>query len=370
MINIKVVGDIMPGGILNKKHIKFLSNNVADFLKTADIRIGTLECSIGNEPTFCPIKRSKGSSAFVYAEDKDLERLIITNINAVSLANNHFFDLGVIGAKHTINLLKKYGIQYFGAGINLEEAQKPAVFNISGKTIAFYGFCDTNLKHCQFATENTPGINPLQKENVINLIKSAKNKYDYVFVIVHWGKEHTWWPRPHVVKFAKLFQEVGVSGIIGDHPHRIQSVCKINGCPVAYSLGNFLFPDRVINTPYVTYYPDDIEIIKTMQTVYGFTRVQKPSLKLWPEKANIGMILDITCTNQSDITMNYKLTKIDRSGYVDFIANPTKILWKLNITKYLISNITYPYIITIYEKVTSFMHRCTSKIKRILKKFL
>lgn len=370
MINIKVVGDIMPGGILNKKHIKFLSNNVADFLKTADIRIGTLECGIGNEPSFCPIKRSKGSSAFVYAEDKDLERLRIMNINAVSLANNHFFDLGEIGTKHTINLLKKYGIQYFGAGINLEEAQKPAVFNISGKTIAFYGFCDTKLKHCQFATVNTPGINPLQKENVINLIKSAKNKYDYVFVIVHWGKEHTWWPRPHVVKFAKLFQEVGVSGIIGDHPHRVQSVCKINGCPVAYSLGNFLFPNRVINSPYVTYYPSDITAIEKMKTVYGFTKVQEPTLKLWPEIANIGMVLDIHCNNHSRVMMDYKLTQITHSGFIDFLNKPQSIKSKLRINKYIIENPLYPYIIISCDLFYKFSSKCISKFKRIIKRFL
>lgn len=370
MIRIKAVGDLMPGGILNKKNIQFLSNDVADYLKSADIRIGTLECGIGNEPSFCPIKRSKGSSAFVYAEDKDLERLAKMNINAVSLANNHFFDLGEIGAKHTISLLKKYGILYFGAGFNIEEAQKPAVFNVSGKTVAFYGFCDTTIPFCQIATKTEAGVNPLEKENIFNLIKAAKTKYDYVFAVIHWGKEHTWWPRPHVVKFAKILEKAGVSGIIGNHPHRVQSVCNIKGCPIAYSIGNFLFPDRIINTPYVTYYPSDITTIENMKTVYGFTRVQEPSIKLWPEIANIGMVLDIVCDDTKKIVMDYRLTQITHSGFIDFLNKSQSIKSKLRTNKYIIENPLYPYIIISWDLFYKYSFKCISKFKRIIKRFL
>ena len=103
MIRIKAVGDLMPGGILNKKNIQFLSSDVADYLKSADIRIGTLECGIGNEPTFCPIKRSKGSSAFVYAEDKDLERLAKININFSNDEKLKFIVKNVISSINNIN---------------------------------------------------------------------------------------------------------------------------------------------------------------------------------------------------------------------------------------------------------------------------
>lgn len=367
MIKIKVVGDIMPGGILNKKKISFISDRVLAYLKDADIRIGTLECGIGNEPSFCQIKSSKGSSAFVYAEDEDLQRLKILDINAVSLANNHFFDLGKKGAEHTISLLKKNGILYFGAGMDLKEAQQPAVFKISGKTFAFIGFCDTNLKYCQFATENSPGINPLEKDNIIELIKSAKEKFNYVFAVVHWGKEHTWWPSPHVIKYAKILQKAGVSGIIGDHPHRVQSVCKINQCPIAFSLGNFLFPDRFINTPYVTYYPLNLDEIKSMPTVHGFTRVKQPSLKLWPDISNIGMILEIHCGDNSNIEMDYKLSEISHTGFIDFISHTGKIERILNITKPIILNIFYSSFFTFCKRFSNLLSRTTLRIKRIIK---
>lgn len=370
MIKIIAVGDIMPGGILNKTKDIFVSETVADYLKNADFRIGTLECGIGNEPIFCPIKRGKGSSAFVYAEDDDLKRLLTLNINAVSLANNHFFDLGEIGAKHTIRLLNKYGISYFGAGMNLKEAQEPAVFNISGKTIAFVGFCDTTIPFCQIATETTAGINPLEEKNIYELVKTSKSKYDYVFAVIHWGKEHTWWPRPHVKRYAQILQNAGISGIIGNHPHRVQSVCKIKGCPVAFSLGNFLFPDRVINTPYVTYYPSNIDSIKKMKSVYGFTRVQEPSLKLWPDIANIGMILNVTCDNNSTIAMNYKLTQITHSGFIDFKQDSQRIEKILNLSRLVISSCLYSTILCTYEWSIKIFKKCISKFKRIIKSLL
>lgn len=369
MIRIRAVGDLMPGGILNKKNCQFLSNEVADYLKDADIRIGTLECGIGNEPAFCPIKKAGGSSAFVYAEDNDLKRIVELGINAVSLANNHFFDLGLNGALHAIDLLEKHGISYFGAGMNIEEARKPAVFNISGKTVAFLGFCDTTIPFCQIANETSPGVSPLEEKNIIKSVKEAKSKYDFVFAVVHWGKEHTWWPKSSVVNFAKIFQKSGISGIIGGHPHRVQAVCSVKKTPVAYSLGNFLFPDRVINTPYVTYYPSEEESINKMKKVQGFTRVQEPSLKLWPDIANIGMILEINLKDSSAV-MNYKLTQISHDGFIGFMNNPLKIKIVLNTSKYLIMSSLYPFFISTCDFIIRTLKIIIPKFKRIFLKII
>ena len=52
MINIIGLGDIMPGGVLNGTTNKFVSKDVKSLLAKGDIRVGTLETAVGNNPTF------------------------------------------------------------------------------------------------------------------------------------------------------------------------------------------------------------------------------------------------------------------------------------------------------------------------------
>ena len=52
MIKIVAVGDIMPGGVLNGTTQEYVSQEVKDILANGDLRVGTLETAIGNEPTY------------------------------------------------------------------------------------------------------------------------------------------------------------------------------------------------------------------------------------------------------------------------------------------------------------------------------
>ena len=206
MINIVAVGDIMPGGLLNDSDQPCANREVIDLLQQGDVRCGTLECAFGNEPTYDKAKVADRGNV-IYAKDSDIRRLKELHIDIVSLANNHFFDLGEQGALHTIELLDKEGILHCGAGKNLEEASRPVVLEIKGKTIAFLAFCDTdyyNVYYCTYATENSPGVNPMIEDYVKNEIKKYSAKYDCVVVLAHWGTEHTFNPNVSTDKMARL----------------------------------------------------------------------------------------------------------------------------------------------------------------------
>ena len=103
----------MPGGRLAGNPISCANEDIMNLLLQGDVRCGTLECALGNEPIYAKekmIDRGDGIySNVIYAKDADLRRLKELNIDVVSLANNHFFDLGEAGASHTIELLDKEG---------------------------------------------------------------------------------------------------------------------------------------------------------------------------------------------------------------------------------------------------------------------
>lgn len=54
MIKIACVGDVMPAGVHHGKKDNYIKSDVLEFLKSFDIRVATLECAIGDKPSFDP----------------------------------------------------------------------------------------------------------------------------------------------------------------------------------------------------------------------------------------------------------------------------------------------------------------------------
>lgn len=312
MISIIGVGDIMPGGLLTDNSNPCANETVLNLLLQGDVRCGTLECALGNEPTYDKAKIAKKDNDIygnvIYAKDADIRRLKELHIDIVSLANNHFFDLGEEGARHTIELLDREGILHCGAGRNLKEAGAPVVVEIKGKKVAFLGFCDTEYKHvymCTYATENTSGINPMKEDYALSEIKKNAVLYDYVVVLAHWGIENTFKPNISTEKMAKKMLMAGACLVLGSHPHRVQPVINSKRGSIIYSMGNFLFPERLIAPPKVTYYPEEPIDYSTLPITDKYPIVDCVTLKTLPYLARVGMIVTAKIENGSS-----------KSGYV------------------------------------------------------
>lgn len=315
-MRIAAVGDIMPGGVLHGREGHFISEAVLSILRQADIRVGTLETAVGNEPSFYDEKMARKADV-IYVKDDDLQRLVEMNINIVSLANNHFFDLGPEGAAHAIELLDSLGIQHCGAGRNLEEASKPVVFEKDGKSIAFLAFCDwrdETVGWCPFATEADPGVNPMYDDYVVEQIEKYKKRYDYVAVIPHWGKEHTFVTTGDVYALAEKMIKAGADMIFGGHTHRIQPVLKKRNVVVAYSLGNFFFPDRLITKPRSTFYSEQPIERDSLPITYGYPFVDRITLKIWRPWARIGGIVAVSLNSKR---------KVVKTSFVSMRVNNT-----------------------------------------------
>lgn len=300
----------MPGGILSGVNSGYVSQDVLNVLKQGDIRVGTLETAIGNEPYFYE-EKMKRKADVIYAKDCDLQKLVDLGINIVSLANNHFFDLGPEGAIHTIELLDQLGIEHIGAGRNLEEASRPVVKWFDGISVAFLAFCDwreETVGWCPFATENSPGVNPMYDDYVVEEIRKYKKMYDYVVVMPHWGREHSFYPTSNTYKMSEVIRKAGADLILGSHPHRVQPVVNYKKGAVAFSMGNFFFPERLLNYPRSTWYPQEKIDYSLLPETYGYPRiVNGPTLKHWTYLAKVGMIVLCNIEPGGRIRMKYTL---------------------------------------------------------------
>ena len=320
MITVVGVGDIMPGGLLHGKPGVCADEAVLGLFREGDIRVGTLECALGESPSYDEEKVADFGNV-IYARDADICRLKELRIDLVSLANNHSFDLGAEGAFHTMELLDKEGILSCGAGKNLAEAGKPAVVEVDGRRVAFLGFCDTEYEHvymCTYAKEDAPGVNPMDMPYVIREIKKNAAQYDHVIVLAHWGSEHTFYPNISTDKMAREMLAAGASLVLGSHPHRIQPVRNLKNGSIVYSMGNFLFPDRLIAPPKVTWYPDGPVDYSALPVTEDFPVVDCVTLKTLPFFARVGMIVTARLSN-SRVVSDYVLSYLDADNHITLL---------------------------------------------------
>lgn len=316
------LGDIMPGGVLPYQDC-YIDKEVLSFMQEFDLRIGTLECGVGTNIPFDEAKMAN-TMGIVYARDEDLLRLKDMNINVVSLANNHAFDLGLAGLENAMRLLDDMGIKYCGAGHNIDEARRPAVVEIEGKRIAFLGcMIDVPIPVIYHkATEREFGVYQVGIEQLEKDISELKKRFDYVIVMPHWGEEHSYYPPVYCIECAKRMIDASADAVIGSHTHIINPVTKYKGKYIYYSLGNFLFPDKCMQVPRPMFYPETKEEFLSLKRVWTYPyRIKEPVVAVWHGKNRIGMTVEMHLGENERITSNYRLTQLTSDNVLKTYSN-------------------------------------------------
>ena len=216
---ILIAGDVMLGRTVTVESLdknndpNFPFWNVSKVLADADLVFVNLESPI---VTDCP--RIYEGYKFC-APPEMMEGLVTAGVDVVTLANNHTYNFGVDGYDETISYLNSENINSVGYG-NLIRRK------VGDTTFGFLGF--------DFLT-NTP------TQDDYDLVMVSDVEVDVLIVGVHWGVEYVEVPNEYQVGIAEKLVESGADVIAGHHPHWVQSIEDINGVPVYYSLGNFVF---------------------------------------------------------------------------------------------------------------------------------
>lgn len=183
------------------------------------------------------------------------ENAVILNqlgVDMVALANNHAYDYGETSLLDTLDTLNKEQMPYAGAGHNLEEAASPVVVWNHNMKIAV--FCATQIERLdnpdtKGAGNNTPGVfRCWQNDQLVQAVKEAGSRYDFVIVYVHWGTESTTEVDSYQKQLAQQLADAGAGIVIGDHPHVLQGITWMKQTPVIYSMGNYWFNSAAMDT--------------------------------------------------------------------------------------------------------------------------
>lgn len=224
-----------------------MSSDLIDEMRNADIFMLNNECTFTTRGTPIP-----GKTYTFRGKPEHVKILQDIGADIVSLANNHAYDYGEVSLLDSMDTLKGASIPYVGAGQNIEEAARPVYFIANDIKIAFLSA--TQIERVENpdtkgATENTAGVFRCKEpEALCAAITEAKANSDFVVVYVHWGTENETTIDWAQEAQAPLYAEAGADLIIGDHPHCLQKIAYVGDTPVIYSLGNFWFNSKTIDT--------------------------------------------------------------------------------------------------------------------------
>ncbi len=252
---LSAVGDLMFAKYIEESKDR-LYNDVEELIFGADYAYANLESTLSADtPKEFEVK-SQGETPHINITKNQYEALVKHNdkkYDVVQLANNHILDCGEEGISVTINQLNQDKIEFLG--VYETEAKSNEVkytmldnikigwvahtFGVNGKSFPEDKpwICDMTPFHI----EKDPQTVRIEQQ----ILKAREAGCDLVFVTLHWGLEHEFYPHPDQIAWAHKFAEVGADAIIAHHPHVIQPVeiyKPKNDCeksvPILYSLGN------------------------------------------------------------------------------------------------------------------------------------
>ena len=186
--------------------------------------------------------------------------------DVASLASNHAMDWGEDALLDTIEVLNGRGIQTIGAGRNIAEATKPAIFERNGIRIAVVAFCSILDKGFE-ARENKAGVAPMRAhtyyrafdrqpgvppqvvtvpyerdlKTLTAAVANARQQAQVVVLSLHWGIHHI--PveiADYQFTVADAAFKAGADVIVGHHAHLPKGIGMRKGRVCFYSLSNFI----------------------------------------------------------------------------------------------------------------------------------
>lgn len=196
-------------------------------LEQDDLTVANLEGTFHSDNTGLTAQTKK---AYNFRADPAVaESLKLASIEAVALGNNHSGDYGEPGHLETVQVLNENGIDWFG---NTPYGAKGFIYTHNGARI---GFVSCYVSYWVINNgENIPKINAtieaVQQQGV-----------DVLIAYMHGGVEYDAKHDRNQERFAQYFINRGADIVIGSHPHRLQGCQLMDGVPVFYSLGNFVF---------------------------------------------------------------------------------------------------------------------------------
>jgi poly-gamma-glutamate synthesis protein (capsule biosynthesis protein) len=245
MVWIAAAGDMMLGRgaqeILLSEGASGVFGGAAEILIRSDLSLANLEGSLTN-------RNSRAEKTFTFSFNPKIAGIIKdAGIDAVLLANNHAFDFGREGFLDSLSCLEDAGLAAPGAGRNQGAASEPWIYRKGNFTAKAFGLASFYKEVSGW--DGMDGVAGQERAGFLHasrqgagLIKAHFSRdEDLDIVLFHGGDEWSTGPDRNTRLLVSDLINSGADLVIGSHPHIVQGFEWIEGKPVFWSLGNFVF---------------------------------------------------------------------------------------------------------------------------------
>ncbi|WP_037144420.1 CapA family protein [Rhodococcoides fascians] len=246
------------------------------------------------------------------ADPAALKSVASAGFDVVTLAGNHFYDVGPEGVLDTIRHSVNAGLVTAGGGANLAEARRPAIVQRHGRRVGVLSYNCVGPRDSWAASQKagaayvkvlthyeldsaTPGgpptiytfAAPESLKDMASDIRALRSTVDILVVALHKGIGHT--PAALAdyespVSHAAI--DAGADIVIGHHAHIMRGIEIYHGKPIFHGLGNFVTVTRALS-PTGGDSAERREWAVRRQRMFGFVPdPDMPSYPFHPESRN------------------------------------------------------------------------------------
>lgn len=245
-LSIVFAGDFCPVGRTDAAIIAGRAHAMAaplhEVLAAKDLAIVNLEAPLTTIAS--PIAKTGPN---LKGDPRAVEFLHAAGFDVANLANNHIRDHGDAAIRSTLDALAQGRVAHVGAGLDATQAARPLFIQRKGRRIGIVAFAENEFS---IAGPRQAGAAPLDPLVNIEQIRAVAAEADITLVLVHGGNEYCPMPNPRTLVNYRAFARAGASAVIATHTHCPQGIEIVDGVPIAYSLGNFLFDTPFPDRPY------------------------------------------------------------------------------------------------------------------------
>ena len=255
-VTLVAVGDVGP----KRAKAEELFDRTRPILRGADLTFGQLETNLSLRGT-----RQLHMGLGSIAHPRVGEALAEAGFDVMSFASNHSLDYSEEALIDTLDVMQRNKIAVIGAGRNISEARRPAVFERQNTKVGFLAYCSVVPKGFD-AAEHKSGVAPLRASTayeqadwqpgtppriitrafpddldaMVKDIQSLRPAVDVLVVSMHWGVHFV----PAVIamyqyEVGHAAIDAGADIIIGTHAHILKGIEVYRGKVIFFSLCNF-----------------------------------------------------------------------------------------------------------------------------------
>jgi hypothetical protein len=220
---------------MERNGIQWPGEEVAPILRDADF------AHVSNEVSFaadCPPPDPYGGTTFC-SRDPYFELLESIGANVIELTGNHVNDYGRDPMKRSLDMYAAAGMEWFGGGHDLADAQRALLIDHNNNRIAFVG-CNPVGPANAWALADAAGSRPCGPD-LLDQISRLRDEGYVVIATLQYIEHYVYHAPPDQQRAFAELAAAGATAVSGSQAHHAQGFAFENGSFIHYGLGNLFF---------------------------------------------------------------------------------------------------------------------------------